>query len=140
MKAKIEHKRKRQTWSTKCSSRRDVDHQARTVKTEQLHQKEGARKPPARRESESALRAIACLKGQYQPTERSSKNSSIWQESVTRNLSWLYVSRGENLERRYSDTRSGRFGKVGCIRCSSSKNQRERSIDQKKQMTKSCSQ
>ena len=40
-------------------SRRDVDHHARTVKMEQLHQKEGARKPPARRESESALRAIA---------------------------------------------------------------------------------
>ena len=36
---------------------------------------------------------------------------------------------GENLERRYSDSGSGRFGKVVCIRYSSSKNQRERSIE-----------
>ena len=64
-------------------------------------------------------------------TERSSKNSSIWQESITRNLSWFWVSRGWDLERRYSDSRSG-FGKVGGIRYLSSKNQRERSVDQTK--------
>ena len=33
-------------------------------------------------------------------TERSSKNSSIWQESITRNLSWLRGSRGRTLDRR----------------------------------------
>ena len=36
---------------------------------------------------------------------------------------------GLTLERRYSDCNFGRFGKVGRIRSSSSKNQRERSID-----------
>ena len=41
--------------------------------------------------------------------------------------------RGSNLERGYSDRRSGRFGeKLGCVRYLSSKNQRERSIDQTK--------
>ena len=65
-------------------------------------------------------------------TRGSSKNSSIWQESITRNLSWLWVSPRVNLERIYSDIRSGRFGKVGCIRCVSSKNQCERRIDQTK--------
>ena len=34
-----------------------------------------------------------------------------------------------NLERRYSGSRPVRFGKVGCIRCLSSKNQRERNTD-----------
>ena len=43
---------------------------------------------------------------------RSIKTSSIWQESFTRNLSWLCIDRGVNLERRYSDCGSGRFGKM----------------------------
>ena len=38
---------------------------------------------------------------------------------------------GRNLERRYSDSRPGRFGKVGCIKYVSSKYQHERSTDQK---------
>ena len=42
---------------------------------------------------------------------RSIKTSSIWQESITRNLSGLWADRGENLERRYLDSRPGRFGK-----------------------------
>ena len=63
-------------------------------------------------------------------SKRPIKNSSIWQESITRNLSWLWASRGENLERRYSDCGSGRFGKDGRIRHWSSKNQRERNTDE----------
>ena len=39
---------------------------------------------------------------------------------------------GENLERRCSDCRFGRYGKVGSIRNLSSKNQREKSIDKTK--------
>ena len=35
-------------------------------------------------------------------TATSVKNSSIWQESATWNLSWLWADRGCNLERRYS--------------------------------------
>ena len=65
-------------------------------------------------------------------TERSGENSSIWQESVTRNLSGLWAHRGTNLERRYIDGRPGRFGKVGRIKYLSSENQREGSIDQTK--------
>ena len=68
-------------------------------------------------------------------TERSVKSSSIWQESITKNLSGLWADRGENLERKYLDCRPGRFGKVGCIRYLSSKNQRRRSIDETKKMT-----
>ena len=60
---------------------------------------------------------------------RSIKTSSIWQESLTWDLSWVWVDSGGNLERRYSDCGFGRFGKVARIRNSSSKNQRERSID-----------
>ena len=44
-------------------------------------------------------------------------------------LSCLWADRGENVERRYFDSRSGRFGKVIRIRNLFSKNQRERSID-----------
>ena len=58
------------------------------------------------------------------------KNSSIWQESTTRNLSWLWADRGVNLERRYFDGRAGRFGKVGCSRNLSLTKQRERDVDQ----------
>ena len=62
------------------------------------------------------------------------KTSSMWQESITRNLSGLWADRGRNLEWRDSDCGSGRFEKVGRIRYLSSKNQRERSIDSKKEM------
>ena len=62
-------------------------------------------------------------------TERCIKNSSIWQESTTRNLSGLWADCGWNLEKWYFGSRFGRFGKVGRIRKLSSKNQRERSID-----------
>ena len=65
-------------------------------------------------------------------TERSVDNSSIWHESSTWNRSWLWTDRGVNLERRYLDSRPGRFGKFGCIRCLSSKNQSKGSIDQSK--------
>ena len=71
---------------------------------------------------------------EYHPIspKRPSKNSSIWQEGITRHLSWLRASRGWYWERRYSDSRPGRFGKVGCIRHLSSKSQRERNTDQTK--------
>ena len=65
-------------------------------------------------------------------TERSGKNPSIWQISITRNLSGLWADRGENLERRSFDSRPGRFGKAGCIRYFSLKNQRKGSFDQTK--------
>ena len=42
-------------------------------------------------------------------------------------LGYALIAR-ENLERRYSGGRHGRFGKVRRIRCSSSKNQREKDI------------
>ena len=46
--------------------------------------------------------------------QRSNKSSSIWQENITKNLSWPYADRGRNLEKRYSGGRhgNGRFGKV----------------------------
>ena len=44
-------------------------------------------------------------------TEKSSKNSPIWQESITRNLSGCELIAGVNLERRYLDSRPGIFGK-----------------------------
>ena len=47
-----------------------------------------------------------------------------WQESVARNLSWLWVSRGVNWDKKFSDSRSWKIGKVGCIRNLSLKNQR----------------
>ena len=62
------------------------------------------------------------------------KTWSIWQESITWHLSWIWLHRGENLERRYSDCGLGRFGKDGCIRNLSSLNQRERSIDNTKKI------
>ena len=65
-------------------------------------------------------------------SERFVKNSSSWQQSITWYLSWLWADRGENLKRRYYDYVFGRFGKEGSIRNSSSKNQRERSIDNTK--------
>ena len=65
-------------------------------------------------------------------TERSITTSSIWQESITCFLSWLWADRGENLERRYLESRPGRFGKVGCFRNLSSNDQRERRIDNTK--------
>ena len=78
-------------------------------------------------------------------TARFIKNTSIWKESITwnipltRNVRGRYLAmrhfgarRGENLERRHSDCGLGRFGKVGRIRNSFSKNQRERSMDQTK--------
>ena len=49
--------------------------------------------------------------------------------SFTRNLSWVCIDRGWNLERTYSYCGSRRIGKVGRVRNLSSKNQRERSID-----------
>ena len=61
-------------------------------------------------------------------SERSIQNSSIWQESVTWYLSWLWVSRWVNLERRYSYCRFTTFGQVGRIRNSSSKNQRDKRL------------
>ena len=60
------------------------------------------------------------------------KTWSIWQESITGHLSWIWLHRGENLERRHSDCGLGRFGKDGRIRNLSSKNQRERSSDNTK--------
>ena len=65
-------------------------------------------------------------------SQRTIKNSSIWQESMTRNLSWLWTDRGRNSERRYSGCGSGRIGKVGCVRNLSPKNQRERDTDKTK--------
>ena len=44
-------------------------------------------------------------------------------------FSGLWADRGRDLERRYLDSRPGRFWKVGCIRNLSSKNRCERSID-----------
>ena len=67
---------------------------------------------------------------------RFTKTSSIWQESITWDLSSIWADRGGLFERRYSDCGFGRFGKVGYIRNSSSKNQRERKP--KKKMN-SCS-
>ena len=64
--------------------------------------------------------------------ERSSKKTSLWQESITWNLSWLGIDRGWNLEWRCSDCGSGRIGKCGRIRILASKDQRERSIDKTK--------
>ena len=43
---------------------------------------------------------------------RFSKTSSIWQESLTRDLSWIWADRGVILERSYSDFGFGRFGKL----------------------------
>ena len=60
-------------------------------------------------------------------TERSGENSSIWQESITKNLSGLWAERAESLERRILiadlDQKLRKF---------SSKNQRKGSIDQTK--------
>ena len=50
----------------------------------------------------------------------------MWQEGNTRNLPWPRVCRGENSERRYPDSRPGRFGKVGRIRYHSAENKFER--------------
>ena len=61
-------------------------------------------------------------------TRDQSRLSSIWQESFIGNLNWVCIDRGRNSERRYLDSRLGRFGKVGCIRSLSSDNQRERSV------------
>ena len=63
----------------------------------------------------------------------------MWQEGITRNLSWLGADRVGNLERRYFESRPGRLGKVGCIRFVSSENQCKGSIDQSKKMMKSSS-
>ena len=60
------------------------------------------------------------------------KRSSMWQEGITRNLSWLWADRVGNLERWYFESRRGRLGKVGCIRYLSSENQCKGSIDQSK--------
>ena len=61
------------------------------------------------------------------------KNSSFWQESITRNRSWLWVCRGEILERRFSDKRSGKIWKWWTHRIFlPSKKQRERNLDQTK--------
>ena len=46
----------------------------------------------------------------------------------------LWASRGRNLERRYSDSDSGRFGIVGCIRHLSSKSTRKKYWSDKKMM------
>ena len=62
---------------------------------------------------------------------RFTKTSSIWQESITWDLSSIWADRGGLFERRYSDCGFGRFGKVGYIRNSSSKNQRERNTKRK---------
>ena len=51
---------------------------------------------------------------------------------ITWNLSWLWTDRGESLDRRYLDSRPGRFGKVGCIKYLSSKNQQERILIRRK--------
>ena len=58
--------------------------------------------------------------------------SSIWQESITLDLRWLWADRGRILTRMCAVCGLERFGKVGCIRNLSSKNQRERSIDHTK--------
>ena len=61
------------------------------------------------------------------------KTFSIWQESTTSYLSWLWADRGWNLEMRCYDSRIGRSGKVGRIRnFLSLENQRERGIDNTK--------
>ena len=44
------------------------------------------------------------------------KTLSIWQESTTSYISWLWADRGWNLEMRCYDSRIGRSGKIGRIR------------------------
>ena len=61
--------------------------------------------------------------------KRSFNTSSIWQESFIRNISWVRIDRGENLERRHSDYWYRRIGEYGRIRDLSSKNQCKRSTD-----------
>ena len=65
-------------------------------------------------------------------SKRSNKSSSIWQERITKHVSWPCADRGENLERIYSGGRHGRFGNVRRIRYVSSESQRERDPDQTK--------
>ena len=60
---------------------------------------------------------------------RQSWNSSIRKESITRNLSWICLDRGRNLERRHSDCWYWRIREVGCIRNLSQKTGCERSPD-----------
>ena len=62
---------------------------------------------------------------------RLNENWKRW-SSISVSLSWLWADSGRNLERRHSDCRFRRFGKVGRNRNLSSKNQRERSIDNTK--------
>ena len=64
--------------------------------------------------------------GEYHPIRQEFSN---WQESITRYLSRIWIYRGENLERRHSDRRFGRFGEVGRIRNLSAKTHCERSTD-----------
>ena len=69
------------------------------------------------------------------------KTSSIWQESSTSYLSWLWADPGENLEMRYSGIRFGRSGKSWTHqKFISSENQRERGIDNTKKEMNSYSQ
>ena len=52
-----------------------------------------------------------------------------FQHEINQDFHPVSIDRGRNLERRYLESRLGRFGKVGCIRSLSSDNQRERSVD-----------
>ena len=100
------------------------------------------RKTPYERRFGEPLKGPAIPSGamvEYHPISPwdQAKNSSIWQESVTKDLSTVWTDRGVNLEKRHSDCG---FGTIGSIRNLSSKNQRERSIDKTKKMTNSFSQ
>ena len=60
---------------------------------------------------------------------RSIKTSPIWQDSFTRNLSWVCIDRGGNLGRRHSGCWYWRSWKVGRIRNLSQKTECKRSPD-----------
>ena len=68
---------------------------------------------------------------EYQPI--STRDSSRFHQFGKKILPGIFLGyeliAGESLERRYSNCGLGRFGNVGCVSIFSSKNQRERSID-----------
>ena len=64
--------------------------------------------------------------------KRSSENSSIWQESITREFSGTCFDRGRNLEMRHPDCWYWRIGKYGRIRNISWKMECKRSLDNSK--------
>ena len=65
-------------------------------------------------------------------TERTDEISSTWQESITRNVSWLGTDRGRTWKGDILDPNLENLEKIGCIKCLSSKSQRERDTNQTK--------